>query len=318
MKRPALLLGLLVTLAAQACGSSTGNVPGSTVEVAYAGSLTRVMEDRVQPRFEAFCHCSVQGEARGSMALANLIKDGIRRPDVFISADPAADEALAGPGNGDRVSWWVDLATTQLVIGWDPKSRYAPDFLAAQQGRRGWQSVLREPGLRLGRTDPNLDPKGYRTLWLFELADRRADCARDCPGQAILAGSQVFPEEEMVARLQTGGLDAAVLYQVEAVTAHLPYLKLPPAINQGDPALAADYARVSFTTPQGLTIHGTPILYTITVPNGARNRAGALAFVRFLLGQEGQQALQSTGVDAVKHLAEGPEPLPAQLHNLAG
>ena len=62
---------------------------------------------------------------------------------------------------------------------------------------------------RLGRTDPKLDPKGYRTLFLFDLAERyyrEANLA-----QKILGGAdnptQIFPEEQLLVRLETGQLE---------------------------------------------------------------------------------------------------------------
>ena len=32
--------------------------------------------------------------------------------------------------------------------------------------------MLRAPGIKIGRTDPDVDPKGYRTILAMELADK--------------------------------------------------------------------------------------------------------------------------------------------------
>ncbi|MGH7904131.1 MAG: extracellular solute-binding protein, partial [Candidatus Dormibacteraceae bacterium] len=296
MIRRALALPVVAALALAGCsGGAAGSAP---VQVIYAGSLTRLMENHLLPGFRRSCGCGVQGEPKGSLAIANLIKGGIRRPDVFISADVAADRALAGPANGNHVSWWIDFATTELVIGWSPKSRFASDFRSARLGRRSWESVLEQPGLRLGRTDPELDPKGYRTLWLFQLDERRSGRAGEA--RRILGPArnpaQIFPEEELVARLQAGELDAGVFYLVEAVAAGLPYLRLPAAVNQGDPTMAAAYGSVAFTTANGVTVRGSPILFTVTIPASAPDRPGALSWVRYLLGRQAAGSLAGGGL----------------------
>lgn len=117
---------------------------------------------------------------------------------------------LQGSANGNYVSWWVSFATTEMVIAWSPKSRFAAQFQDAKDGKRSFESVLTEPGLRFGRTDPQIDPKGYRTVFTFDLdAKRLGDPTLPRkvlgdPGNP----SQLFLEEQLVARLQAGELDA--------------------------------------------------------------------------------------------------------------
>jgi molybdate/tungstate transport system substrate-binding protein len=282
----------------------------------YAASLTSVFERTLGPSFQAATGFTYQGEGKGSVAIANLIKDGVRSPDIFVSADPTVNQTLQGGSSGGHVSWWVVFARTELVLAWSPKSPLAPGFQSAKNGGRTWESVLEQPGLKLGRTDPELDPKGYRTLWLFQLDEQRTgdgSLSRRIlgpPGDT----SQVFPEEQLVARLQSGQLDAGVLYTVEAVQADLPYLRLPAAINQGDPAQAAHYASASYTNRKGQTFTGSPALYTVTIPSTARNGTGAKAFVQFLLGKDAQSKLGAAGLLPVPPQLEGDSlALPASL-----
>jgi len=286
------------------------------VNVMYAGSLTALFEKKVGPAFAAASGFEFQGEGKGSVAIANLIKGKVRTPDVFVSADPAVNLSLHGAANGDYVQWWAPFARTDMVIAWSPKSRFKDAFEAAKVGRRSWESILEEPGLRLGRTDPELDPKGYRTLWLFQLDEERTGEAGEA--ERILGApdnaAQTFPEETLIARLQSGDLDAGILYLIEAVEARLPTLSLPPAINQGDPAKAAHYARMSYANKKGMTFKGAPIIYTVTVPSTVRNREGAQSFVQFLLGGAGQALLAKEGLLAVvPEVAGSAGALPAPL-----
>ncbi len=321
---------LVTTLSAAAilatgCGSPSaapsstlpGLIHGSgTVNVMYAASLTSLFEKKVGPAFDSASGFTYQGEGKGSVAIANLIKDKTRTPDIFVSADPAVNTALQGAANGSYVSWWVNFARTEMVIGWSPKSRFAADFAAAKAGTKTWESVLESPGLKLGRTDPELDPKGYRTLFLFQLDEQRTGESGEArkilgaPGST----SQIFPEEQLVARLQAGDLDAGVFYTIEAVEAGLPYITLPAAINLGDASQASTYSSVSYTNKAGKVFKGSPILYTVTIPSTVKNPQGAESFVEYLLSADGQALLAQEGLGSTPAVVAGdpasvPQPL---------
>ena len=99
--------------------------------------------------------------------------------------------------------------------------------------------------------------------------------------------------------------------------AGLHHLTLPPRINQGDPALAAHYARKTYTTRKGVTFTGSPIIYTVTIPSTAHHMEGALAFVRYLLGEAGQALLAREGLRPVPPVLSGElGALPAPLRSL--
>ena len=312
-----LLSTLLVASIVAACASVSSSAPAPSsgspalgsgpVSVLYAGTLVGILERRVGPAFEKATGYTFQGEGKGTIALANLIKAKIRQPDIFLSADVSVNKTLQGPANGDYVTWWAPLARTELVVAWSTKSHFASDFQAAKDGKRSFESVLTQPGLRFGRADPELGPKGYRTIFAFDLDAKRI--GDPTLPRKILGGpdnsAQLFPEEQMVARLQAGELDAGTFYKVEAVEAGLPYLSLPKEINQGDVTLAAQYATASYTTKKGITYTGAPIVYTITIPSTVRNPAGAHAFVRYLLGPDGQAILVSQGLNATPPVVGG-------------
>jgi len=287
-----------------------------TVQVMYAGSLTRLFEKSLGPKFQIASGFTFHGEGKGSVAIANLIKGGIKTPDVFISADPKVDESLHGKVNGNYVSWWVPFARTELVIAWSSQSRFRADLEAAQKGTRTWESVLEQPGFRLGRTDPELDPKGYRALFLFELDEKRT--GEQGESRRILGApdnsAQIFPEEQLVARVQIGEIDAGVFYLIEAIEAGLPHLRLPSAVNQGDPAQSSQDSQASYTTKKGTTVRGSPILYTVTIPSVVRNQQGGESFVQYLLSKTGEEILSKAGLLPVSRTPEGnPAEIPPRL-----
>jgi molybdate/tungstate transport system substrate-binding protein len=321
----ATVVSLVLLVSISACGSSssasgtpTASANKGIVSVLYAGSLVNIMEHSVKQAFQQRTGYTFEGEGKGSVALANEIKDHLRTPDVFISADPHVNALLMGQANGNYVSWYLNLARTALVIGYSPHSRFAADFQAAAKGLKAWYQVLEEPGVRLGRTDPELDPKGYSTLFMFQLAEQYYH--QSGLTQKILGSDenpdQIFPEEELVARLGAGQLDAGIFYLNEVKQQHLPYITLPDQINLSDPSLASNYAAAHWTNPKtGKTLSGAPILYTITVLNTAKNRAGGIAFASFLLSSQGQALLQAQGVLSTPVKVSGDaSAVPQQLH----
>ena len=299
------IISLFALVLVSACGSPTTTsstptaAPKGNVSVLYAGSLVNIMEHQIGPAFDKATGYTFQGEGKGSSALATEITGHLRTPDIFISADPKVDQSLMGAANGNYVSWYMNMARTQLVIGYNPHSKFATDLQAAASGSKPWYQVLEEPGVRLGRTDPELDPKGVSTILMFDLAQTYYNQ----PGleQKILGAdenaAQVFPEETLVARLGAGQLDAGVFYLNEAKAAHIPYITLPDQINLGNPAYASTYATVHWTDPKTSKVHtGATILYTITIPSTSKNMAGAIAFANFMLSSQGQSILQEDGV----------------------
>ena len=153
--------------------------------------------------------------------------------DVFISANPKVNADLMGATNGGWVDWYVTFAQSPLVIGYNPSSRFAADLKS-----KPWYEVLQEPGIRIGRTDPKLDPKGKLTLELLKKAStvyKLPDLSKKVLG-APENPAQVLPEESLVGRLQSGQIDVGFFYSTETTDLKIPAIALPP-----ETALSAHY-----------------------------------------------------------------------------
>ena len=281
---PAKLVAIFVISA-----SASAWAVDSTVNVLYAGSLVNIMERSVGSAFEQKSGDRFQGYAGGSNKLANEIKGKLRRGDVFVSANPKVDDQLMGQANGDWVRWYIAFAESPLVIGYNPSSRFVSDLK-----NKPWYEALTEPGLKLGRTDPKLDPKGALTVELL----KRAETFYNQPGlsQQIIGEpdnpAQVLPEETLVGRLQSGQLDVGFFYSTETSDAKIPAIKLPDEI-----ALKAHY--------------------TVTILRDAPNPAGAERFISFLLGSQGRDLLTQHGLELLKpDLSGDREAVPAAIKSL--
>ncbi|HWT39638.1 MAG TPA: extracellular solute-binding protein [Paraburkholderia sp.] len=263
------LTGLLFTGAASA--------DESKVEVLYAGSLVNLMERSVGPAFEKETGLHFQGYAAGSNKIANEIKGKLRRGDVFISASPKVNTGLMGAANGNHLTWYVNFAESPLMIGYNPQSRFAADFR-----KKRWDEVLQEPGIRIGRTDPKLDPKGAFTVEMMTKAAalyQQPDLVQKTLGDPENP-AQVLPEETLVGRLQSGQLDAGFFYSTETSDLKIPAIRPAPELQ----------AKAS---------------YTLTILTDAPNEAGAVRFVNFLLSASGRALLKQHGVDIVKPVVTG-------------
>jgi molybdate transport system substrate-binding protein len=237
----------------------------AVVSVLYAGSLVTPMEGPVRAALRDR-GVDFQGEPGGSKALANLIASGVRTPDIFISVDSALIASL-----GDRIAKSVTFAGTSLGVAWAPTSRYAALFDGVAAGKTTLQSALQTAGLRIGRTDPKLDPKGEytiegMTMWLGRDGTRR-----------ILGGdenaAQIFPEQDLLARVDTGQADVGFFYRTEAVARGYRFIPLP-----GKAALT------------------DRITYTLAIVKAAPHPDAARAFAEFMLTGKGRAILEKAGV----------------------
>jgi molybdate/tungstate transport system substrate-binding protein len=263
-----------------------GMACAETVSVLYAGSLVNLMEHGIAPAFNKATGDTFQGFAGGSNGLAKQIEAQLRRGDVFISADPKVNDDLTGDANGSWVSWYVTFAQSPLVIGYNPSSRFAAELKS-----KPWYKVLQDPGIKIGRTDPKLDPKGALTVQLLD----RAEQIYKLPGlaQKVLGApdnpEQVRPEENLVGRLQSGQIDVGFFYSTETADLKIPAIPLPAEV-----ALSAHY--------------------TVTVLGDAPSRDGALKFVEFL--PQGRAVMQEHGLDIVRPSVVGDaSKIPTQIRS---
>ncbi len=267
-----LLSGAALLAASLSLWSAPPAAAAGKVNVLYAGSLVNLMEHGIGPAFDKANGDTFQGYAGGSSGLANQIKGKLRQGDVFVSASPKVNDGLTGTANGDWVSWYITFAQSPVVIGYNASSKFAADLKS-----KPWYQVLQEPGIKIGRTDPKLDPKGALTVTLMQ----QAEALYKSPGlsEKIIGApdnpAQVLPEETLVGRLQSGQLDVGFFYSTETADAKIPVITLPPEI-----------------TPKAV--------YTVTILHNAPNADGADKFVAFLLGSAGHKVMKEHGLAAQK------------------
>jgi molybdate/tungstate transport system substrate-binding protein len=157
-----------------------------------------------------------------------------------------------------------------------------------------------------GRSDPDLDPGGYRTVMAARLAERYYKA----PGLAdrLLASSRLYssfpghPRPD--ALLRTGAIDYAWSYESYALEHGLRLQHLPSTVDLSDPADSAIYATVSMrvagaTDRDTITVRGAPITYGLTIPERAPHRTAAERLVSYMLSPEGRAVMRRVHLDVL-------------------
>ncbi len=286
---------LMAFLLLSATAVSASDAP--VLRVAYAGSMGAVMDQSLGPAFARAHHAGYQGIGQGSYALARLLAGKQLQADAFVAITPGPIEVMRQAGLVDHA---VPVASTRMVVIYSPRSRFAADFAAAAKGSRSWYEVLREPGLRLGRTNPVVDPQGANALLTLQLAARyyhQPDLLRQVAGD-VQNPRQIFAEPSLMSQLEAGQVDAAIGYASAAFSHHLPVIDLPAQIDLAQPAMQkAWYAQAGFSLANGKRVAVQPLVFYAAVPADAQQPALGRAFVLFLQGAQGQAILREHGYD---------------------
>ncbi len=242
---------------------------GGSVSVVYAASLVAPMEGPVKSVLAVQTALRLEGEAKGSKALANMIAAGLRNPDVFISADP---NLIAGLDRGRHlVRGYAVFGSARMVVAYSENSPRRALFERAAAGKISILDVLGNPAVRVGRTDPQLDPKGARTIRVLELLGKHFHDAAKARG--VLAKAETFPEEDLAVRVESGEVDAGFFYSTEIPGRDLRAVELP-----GDSNLSRD------------------VTYAIAIMRNAPHPAAAQTFTAFVLHGAGRHILESAGL----------------------
>ena len=277
---------------------SAGAEPQGKLIIFHAGSLT-VPFAKMEKIFEAkYPKVDVLREGGGSTKMARMISELHKPADIMGSADFKVIDKTLIP---EYAEWNVRFATNQLVLCYTDNSRFANEVNADN-----WYKILGRKGVIWGHSDPNLDPCGYRSLMVLQLAEKYYKQ----PGlyDQLIANrpkKNVRPKSvELVSLLKTGNMDYAWEYLSVAVQHELKFIKLPDEINLGNYKYDADYkqAKVKVTGKKPgtwMTRTGKSCTYGITLLKDAKNPEAAVAFLEYLMSPDG-------GLKVLKEMGQPP------------
>ena len=290
MSRPLCVACVIAVLFIMSFSGAAQAEPSGELTIFHAGSLS-VPFEAMEEAFEAmYPEVDILRESGGSTRMARLISEVGKPADIMASADFVVIDKNLVP---DFATWNVRFASNQLVLTYTSESRYADEITADN-----WYEILQREDVVWGHSDPNLDPCGYRSLMVLQLAEK----FHGVEGlyDALIANrpeENVRPKSvELISMLQSGNMDYAWEYLSVAVQHELEYIPLDPHINLGDYNMTAFYeqAKVTVTGSEpGQTIDrtGASITYGVTMLDNAQNKEAAEAFLAYMFDPEGGLAI---------------------------
>ncbi len=272
--------------------------PTGKLTIFHAGSLT-VPFAKIEKAFEAkYPGVDVQREAGGSTKMARLISEVGKTADIMASADYKVIDNNLIPKFAD---WNVRFATNQLVLCYTDQSRYAD-----QINDKNWYDILQKKDVVWGHSDQNIDPCGYRSIMVLQLAEKFYNI--DGLYQKLIDNrpqKNIRPKSvELVNLLKTGNMDYAWEYMSVAIQHELKFVTLDDHINLGNYKYDGFYkqAQVKVTGKKPntwITKKGKSCTYGITLVKDAPNPEAAKAFLSFLLSPE-------SGLKTLKEMGQPP------------
>lgn len=289
----------------------------TVLKIFHAGSLT-VPFETIEAQFEAdqktfLREVDVQLEPAGSVTCIQKITELGKEADVLASADYRLIPTLMLPNHAD---WYIIFAKNRMTLAYTENSKYADEVNATN-----WYEILRRSDVKWGFANPNLDPCGYRTPMVIQLSELEyGDThifedlieANSHITVSVNEGSYIINSNitdlnpntarltirdksvELVSLVQAGGLDYAFEYSSVAKQHGLTYLELPASIDLSSVVYADTYSTVTVVKTSG-TSTGSPIVYGITIPTNAPNKALAEEWVKYVINEYGQGVWTDNG-----------------------
>jgi len=224
-------------------------------------------------------------EAAGSVQCARKITDLKKECDIMASADYMVIDQMLIP---EYTDWNIQFATNEMAVVYHETSKYSEEI-----NQNNWYDILLKDDVIYGRSDPNSDPCGYRTVLTSQLAEKFYNIGG--LSEKILSKNQEYirPKEvDLLALLESNAIDYIFLYRSVAEQHKLKYIAMPDSINLRNPALDDFYQTAStdiIGKEPGTTItqKGQAMVYGITILKNAPNKYLAEKFLQFVLSDTG-------------------------------
>ena len=297
MKKKLLMLGLI----------SSTLLAKETITVFQAGSL-KIPFSQIEKAFEEkYPQYDVILESSGSIEAAKKITEKNRSADVMPSADYKVIDNLLIP---KYAKFNAQFSTNEMVIAYTKNAKYANEI-----NSKNWPEIFLKNDVKVGHSNPNMDPCGYRAMLVTKLAEDYYKIP-DLYNKLFSYGDSYTVDEEnkdkvvvkpaeseLLKLLEEDKYDYLYIYKSVAQQHHLEYITLPKEISLKDNEFSEFYETASFNIngkePNSfITKKGDSMIYGITIienENLQLNKKGAIKFVNFVLSQEGQKIMMDNG-----------------------
>lgn len=298
MNKHSLLIGFLAILFAltgclqptnTATNQNSTAAPSGELIIFHAGSMSVPIKEIADSFMKSYPAVKVLTEASGSRECARKITDIGKPCDIMVSSDYKVIDEMLVPKHS---TFNIAFASNEMVIAYMPENEAAKTL-----NPHNWLDLLLQPQVSFGRSDPNSDPCGYRSLMVMQLAEKHYNRKGIYNRLAAKDHRYIRPKEvDLLALLESKSIDFIFIYKSVACQHNLGYLSLPPEINLGDASKNDVYqtaqVRISGSTPGSQTIMiGETMIYGVTMLKNAQNPRAALAFMNFFLTKDKGSAI---------------------------
>jgi molybdate/tungstate transport system substrate-binding protein len=296
------VLILLIVIQLVSCTSGEHKIldkePNGELVIFHAGSMSKPIKEIVAYFKTKNPNITIFTEAAGSLESARKITELGKSCDVFISADYKVIDNLLIP---KFASWNISFASNEMVIAFNENSIYKNEI-----NLNNWFSILNRKDVRVGRSDPNSDPCGYRTVLTTKLAEKYYKMIGLSDKLLSKSKRDIRPKEvDLLALLETNNIDYMFIYRSVALQHNLKFITLPNEINLGSISNDSIYSTVKTSikgNKPGVFIDqtGEVMQYSITIPNVSKNKKLALTFVHFFLSEkDGMKTIVANGQKSI-------------------
>lgn len=212
--------------------------PTEKIVIFHAGSLSALLQEMADRFKENYPRVAIQSESSGSLDVVRKITELGRSCDLIAVADHRVIRRFLMPR---VVSSYSIFLGNEMVL-----ATGRSDLFEELTAGPPWYEFLASGRYSYGISDPDRDPAGYFAHLSWKLAETHYD--RPAVYRRLLNGLDerwMRPKSsEMVALLQTGSLDFAVLYRSTALQNDLYFLTFPPQVSLGEAAYEHLYSQV--------------------------------------------------------------------------
>jgi molybdate/tungstate transport system substrate-binding protein len=293
-----LSLMVLIGFSCQNEESETKPLENKTLIIFHAGSLSVPMKQIAEAFEKEHPGVNILLEADGSVKSARKISDLKKPCDIMASADYNVIDEILIPEYAD---WNIKFASNELSIVYHENSHYS-DIITAEN----WYDILLKKDVIFGRSDPNSDPCGYRTILTLRLAENYYGIKGLTDKFMSRNLNYIRPKEtDLLALLESNSIDYIFLYKSVAMQHQLKFITLPDSINLKSLALNDYYKTVSIeirgnSPEETTTITGTAMAYGVTIPKTAPNPKLAMEFLTFMLDKDkGMKIMEANGQPSI-------------------
>lgn len=263
------------------CGCNL--ISSKKLVIFHAGSFSNPLRELVKEFKKENPNIEVFLESCGSIECVMKITELHKKCDVLFVSDNAIINEFLIP---QHAQWSIGFCENEMVIAYNTNSKMHNVINISN-----WYDILLNEDVALARSNPDLDPCGYRTIHLFHLAEKFYKLPQLAKKLITKNRTLIRPKEtDLLALLEIGAVDYIFIYRSVAKQHNLNFLELPDSINLKSHDLQEFYrtseieVRNKYNDKKTL-IKGSSIVYGLTIPENSKNKELAVKFVEFILAR---------------------------------